>query len=447
MQITKNFLRRLQLRGFGKSEDGSAMVLVALALASLMLMAGMGIDVGYLRYQKEQMQKAADAGAMAAASALVYNGNYVTSATNDTTANGFAPTTTVVGGLCSPTGSDICVAVNNPPQTPGDPFFNQAGYVEVIVSQPRPTFFMRVGGWNSVAVSSRAVATTTSSASGCMYVMDQNPSDSGTLQIDGKVGVSAPNCAIYVDTPNSNSIVKNGTSGSIEGSYIGTVGGDNINGNFTFTCEWNAPGAPCPATQIVPFQDPFVNVPSPTAQACGTGVRVGNTFSPGAYCGGISLTGNGNYTFLPGQYTIMNGFSVGGNVQVSGSGVLFYLTGNSTNPYGGISFGSNTVVSFTAETTGPQAGILFFQDRSICNPASLSCAQSHTNESTFNGNGGNSFSGAFYFPTTSLVYSGTPSLSDSAILVGYTMEFNGNAQLNNNYLSGQSPLRTALLVE
>src|SRR5271165_927560 len=98
VQLSSNLLGKLRLRHFGKSEDGQAMVIAALGLLGLLMMAGLGVDVGYLRYQKEQMQKAADAGALAAASAIIYNGNYVNAATNDTKANGFTAGQVVVGG-------------------------------------------------------------------------------------------------------------------------------------------------------------------------------------------------------------------------------------------------------------------------------------------------------------------------------------------------------------
>ena len=43
--------------------------MVVLAMTALLIdEAGLGVDVGYLRYQKQQMQKAADTGAIAGAS-------------------------------------------------------------------------------------------------------------------------------------------------------------------------------------------------------------------------------------------------------------------------------------------------------------------------------------------------------------------------------------------
>ena len=49
-------------------------MLAALGMVVLMMMAGLGVDVGYLKYQKQQMQKAADAGALAGATALINYG-------------------------------------------------------------------------------------------------------------------------------------------------------------------------------------------------------------------------------------------------------------------------------------------------------------------------------------------------------------------------------------
>lgn len=63
-------MRRLRL--FRKADEGQVLVLTALALLALMLIAGLGIDVGFLRNQKHQMQKPSDAVARTVAPELVY---------------------------------------------------------------------------------------------------------------------------------------------------------------------------------------------------------------------------------------------------------------------------------------------------------------------------------------------------------------------------------------
>ena len=69
-----------RLRQFGSTDERQAPVLtvIALALVALMLMTGLGVDAGTLRYEKQQMHKAADAGA----SALICGGQIPVAAQN-----------------------------------------------------------------------------------------------------------------------------------------------------------------------------------------------------------------------------------------------------------------------------------------------------------------------------------------------------------------------------
>jgi len=458
MRPSKNLLRKLRLRHLGKSEEGQALVLAGLALVTLVMMAGLGVDIGYLRYQKGQMQKAADAGALAAASALLYNGNYVNAATSDTGANGFTPATIVNNGFCSPSGTTICVAVNSPPLTPGDPFLGAQGYVEVIVNQPQSTFFLPIAGYRTVNVTSRAVATSVATASGCVYATDPND-DAATLVIDSGASVSAPSCAMYVESNSSNAL-QNNSGNKVTGSYIGVVG-TGVAGS-DFSCQWNAPGAACPQTSMAQFVDPLSNLPAPAIQpGCQQKILNGDgsfTFPAGTYCNGISIPGittigpgAGKYYFGPGLITVEGGMSVSNNALgyptlISNSGgTLFYLTGPN---YTGLNIGAGVNVQLNPETTGAQAGILFFQDRSIPvqsppQPNFFSGAGNNT------GSGQNNYSGVFYFPTTKLSYAGRvlPSLANSIILVAWQVEFTGSAQLNAKVPASLPPLGSGVLVE
>lgn len=124
--MTKLFAIR-RFRQFGKADEGQAPVLIALALVVLMPIAGLGLDVAFLRYQKQQMQKAADAGANAGASELVYGAPAlaVVAPRNDTAADGFADDN-----------SGTTVTANNPPQS--GPFIHNTECVEVIIAQAHP---------------------------------------------------------------------------------------------------------------------------------------------------------------------------------------------------------------------------------------------------------------------------------------------------------------------
>ena len=410
------------------------MVLTALGMIVLLLMAGLGVDVGYLRYQKQQMQKAADAGALAGAAAVIaYSGGVaqqqiITAARADAAANGFTDGQ-----------NGISVTVNHPPLTNNDPFLNDPRYVEVIVAQQRPTFFMRLLGYRSVNVASRAVATSVGSGSGCFYALD--PTDPHTFVVDAGSTISS-NCGVLIAS-SSTSAFEAGAGANVTARSIGVVG----------DCD----GAGCgglstqPTNNIAPFTDPLANVPSPPAPSPGcykTGFTVtGGTahLDPaGNYCGGINLTG-GTITLSPGTYYLVGGgLNVSANATVTGSGVTFFNTAGNGYSYEPINLigSSNTNISAPVDAGNSLAGILIFQDRSIRN---------NTAQNIVDASNGQVFTGTLYFPTTALKYRGAPLLLNPyELLIAWKLEFQGRTQINNHYdtlPNGASPIRNATLVE
>jgi Flp pilus assembly protein TadG len=421
------------------SEEGQALVLGALGMVVLMMMAGLGVDVGYLKYQKQQMQKAADAGALAGATALINYGQSVgqtqiiKAGRSDAGANGFT------NGQ-----NGISVTVNNPPKTNGDPFQGNAKYVEVIVSQVRPTFFMRLAGYNSINVSSRAVATAVGSGSGCMYSLD--PTDGNTFTLQSAAQISS-NCGILVGSSSGTALNILGTVNTT--ASVGVVGECQGSDCQTLISENEL-------TQgIAPFTDPLANLPPPSVPGCTypTTQYVTNlhaTLNQGGYCGGIVILTSGTVTFSPGTY-----FLEGGGMQVIGSptfitgppsgsanGVTFYNMSGAGGPYLPITMSGTPTGSLVAPTSGPLAGILFFQDRSV--------QYSPSNGSVINGLGGAVYTGTFYFPTTALTYRGAKALDPYELMVAWQLTFTGNTTIENNYSQlsdGASPIANATLVE
>ncbi|MGA3055551.1 MAG: pilus assembly protein TadG-related protein [Candidatus Korobacteraceae bacterium] len=420
--------QKQNLKRFGRTDEGQALVLTALALVVLMLMAGMGVDIGYLRYQKQQMQKAADAGAIAGAAALIYSGSasqITNAAWNDTSANGFT------NGQ-----SGVTVTVNNPPQTVGDPYYNQAGYVEVIVAQAWPTFFMRVAGLDSVMVRGRAVASALGSAPGCIFITEP----SGTFTDSGSAKVLSQ-CTILI---NSSSTPAFNISGSaiIQARSIGIVGGWMESGS--------AQVSPPPVTGIAPFSDPLAGLPEPAIGTCTTQQQIWSgsqtgTLSGGTFCGGINISGSAHVTFSPGTYILDGGgLNISGAATGVGTEVTFYNTADPSHSYGPINLSGSSSTSFSAPTSGSLAGILFFQDRSIPTTAP---------GSIISGSGGQVYTGALYFPTTSVNYSGSSTLGTSpyTLIVAYSLTLSGSTTyINDDYSSlpgGVSPIHAAVLAE
>jgi len=433
----KIHLPKRRLSEFNKAEEGQAVVMTALALVGLLLMAGLGLDVGYLRYEKQQMQKAADAGAVAAASAKIYGGNYTVAGKNDTAANGFKD------------GQDgITVAVNIPPNTPGDPFLGNKNYVEVIVTQPQPTFFMRVGGFNSVNVSSRAVASMYGSPAGCIYVLD--PADPDTYTATGTITLSSA-CGLLVDSANTKAFKDNGGA-CTQATGITLVGGVDVD-----ACS--QPPQSGIVTGVAPFSDPLSYLQPPSFNGCDqTGLHINKdtAIGPGVYCGGIQVSSGINVTLASGLYVLNGGgfkMSGGGSLTGDPAGVMFYNTGtgNGSKKYGTIDIEgvNNTfltaspVDTTTGANAGMLAGILFFDDRNassyISNPVNIITGGSSAN-----------ISGALYFPSTALQYSGGTTQTAYTVVVAWQLTIAGNATFNDDYSDlpgGGSPIHAAVLAE
>src|ERR1700674_5644938 len=72
MKFVSNTLRRVSLRRSG--ERGQILVLATLLLASLVAMGGLAVDVGFFLHEKQHVQNAVDAGALAGAQFLPADG-------------------------------------------------------------------------------------------------------------------------------------------------------------------------------------------------------------------------------------------------------------------------------------------------------------------------------------------------------------------------------------
>ena len=402
---------------------GQVMVLICVSMVALMGMIGVVADFSFMQHQRNMMQTAADSAAMAGAQELNY-GDVAAAGKADAARNGYTDGA-----------SSVTVTMNNPPST--GPNAANAGFVEAIVSKPEPTYFMRVLGVATLTVSARAVAYE-GSGPNCIYVL--NPVASGAMSSNGNANVQS-GCGLLVDSSSSSAITAVGNV-TINAPAIGVVGNYSAGSNVTLT--------PTPKTGVIAASDPLSSVQAPTVGSCahtnfrltGNSGSVGAPYAlyPGTYCGGISVNGNAWLHFNAGTYVLAGGgMSISSNTVMSGTGVTFYDT-TGTGGYGPISINGNAGVSFSAPTSGPLAGILFFQDRTI--PTSAA-------GSTISGNSTSTFDGAVYFPTTMVTFTGNSSTSGYSIVVAYELVVSGNSTVGSNYtsLTGGSPIKGTVLAE
>jgi hypothetical protein len=400
-----------------RKQAGQALVLAAMGLTLFILAAGLGIDMGFLRYQKRLQQSAADSAAIAGAAEIPFSGcstGNCPGATTDSASNGFIDGT-----------DNVTVTVYSPPND--GPHAGLAGYVEVLVTKIQPTFFVKIAGVNSATVTARAVAYLSGNFQNCMYALG-----TGNGGITNNGDVSAPSCGIM-----SNHNVRTTGGGSLTAREIGAVGTASGNNH------------PTPKTGIVPAADPLSYLQPPATGGClagGAGNVNGTTpviLNPGNYCGGISIANTQNVTFNPGVYTITGGgLTFAGSGTVSGTGVTFYIGASG----GAVSVNKPPVpptptqtINVSAPTTGTDAGILFYQD-----PGNTSAA-------TITGTSNSQLEGALYFPSAQLTINGTGGNAAYTIAVAKSLQLGNTSALifpsNFASLPNGSPIKNAILVE
>jgi hypothetical protein len=144
-----------------QSEAGAFILVLAICMPVLLAFLGLAFDASYMYFYKRRMQTAADAGAIAGAQELNRGSAAATvAARKDTALNRFTH------------GSDgINVTVNSPPVS--GPRTGDASFVEVIITQARPTWFLKIVGAQSATVRARAVGGLVGS-DGCVYALNRD---------------------------------------------------------------------------------------------------------------------------------------------------------------------------------------------------------------------------------------------------------------------------------
>ncbi len=407
-----------------ESSKGFVAITMAFSLLALCAFVGLAVDLGYFRYIKRDMQNAADAAAIGAAMAIANSESGEALGRADSARNGYTH------------GADgIVVSVNNPPA--GGSFAGNNGYVQAVITQPQPTFFMGVVSFNSVDIAASATAYVQESGSGCIYVLDPTAKLAMTLTGGSTLDVG---CDIYVNSDHPNDALNVGSASTINASGISVVGGTDIHPDASVT--------PDPVTGVTPQVDPLSHIPEPTVGECDytsefvvdSGTQV---LDPGVYCGGIKVASEGTLAiFNPGEYILMTkGLLVKGGANAQGDGVTFFATYTEEYSFLGYNVTGGSTTVLTAPTSGPRAGMLFMTDRRVYN----------TKQNHIGGHSNTVIDGTIYMPGTPLVYNGGSTGSGNyTILVSSTLEIGGGSVINSNYgglPSGESIIRVGVLVE
>lgn len=403
-----NFIKRLL-----KDKRGNALVIGGAALPFLVGAAGLATDTVQWVLWKRQLQRAADSAAFAGVYARSAGDSASDAVATDLNNNNQAKNASKVSLLSGYPSISYPTSVN----------YTYGVKVDLAIQQ-------------TLSFSSLFLSTApTITASATAGLVDQGNYCGWALKKSGGAGItiggsSSTNlgCPIISNSNANPSIATNGTSYSFvapEATGAGSLP-SSING----------------VTTLKPYhmqmQDPYAGKYStsvPSDANCGNlnqgkYTKNGQTWLKSYESGKVCYSGNNGFKFSGGTYYLDPGtyyldstdFDTTGGTTLYGTGVTIILTG--TTP-GSVSTNGNSTIQLSAptSTTSPYYKMLFIQ----ASNATLN------NDNTINGNATSSFDGAFYFPSGQVSFTGSSGAATKcAMVVGYTLVFTGNTNLQNN---------------
>ncbi len=401
---TSNSVQRKRGRVFAcifeylRNRNGNIATSFAVAIPVFLAFSGGVIDYSVALKTRSTMQAAADAAALGAARELrMANPNAQIIAD--------VARTLAVANLGSLADAQVQAATDN-----------NFTYVQVQIDKDIPSSFGPLSPFGASHVQVQARARLRAGTATCMLALDS--STSSTLGLDA-ASLRAPECAVY-----SNAAVFDGLAltngGKISARFICSAGGaTGSSSGYTPT-----PRLDCPA-----LKDPFASRAQPAADVCTTTNLIvsggSRTLTPGVYCGGLKITTGAAVTLSPGVYVLKNGpLVVDKQSSLTADGAGFFLTGANAV----LAIDDTTTVNMKAPSSGPLAGMLFFEDRSV------PVGQTHL----FGSRNAPQLLGTFY-------------LSRNKLVVGYAPTTPGTAIANCNNIpnfQGQCPpLATSLATQ
>ncbi len=422
-----------------RRERGQVLPLATLLIILLLSMVGFSMETGLAYYMRQSAHAAAESAAMATVLAAMssVSGSSVTCSSGATgtqcsstatscPSSPATPPTNNIGNGClyakqngfTEGGSTtIKITANNTSPPPNNPNVTVLYWAQATVATRQPQLFSALFSNSGLFTGALATAAIVSNGtpSGCIYVL--NATAQRAFDVEGSEVQTT--CGIYVNSSNSVALYIGGNppggagTPAISASSVSIVGNYQNGGQGTIV--------PSPLTGQTAASDPLASLPEPSPGSC-TATNYNwsqgtTTLSPGTYCGGIHISG-GNVTFSAGEYIMLGGGLTidSASTTVTGSGVSFYNTSNSSYSYGTLTISGQPNVTFSAPTSGTYEGIFFFTDR----------AQTSTSQNQINGATTATIQGTIYMPTVPLLYTGESSTGTYTGLVVNTLEINGS---------------------
>ncbi len=344
---------------FFDNEDGSFLIIFAFILPVLLLVVGGTIDYSSALRERTKLQGVADAAAILGGKDLTVAGGDIKRVKAVTEAF-----------IEMRFGTELKKEVNV------DPDLLQ---VEVILRKAPESFFGSTYGLAARAgvIAVRSMTQIVGDPNLCVLALD-GTADS-TLALEKKAKLTANGCAVFSNSVHKKGLVSSSAS-KLKADIICTAGGYQ-GGRKMFDPQ---PVSDCPT-----FDDPLTSRHMPEVPPCVTGGALvdtsqragfqtsqgvrgstdpkksgdgegGQTLSPGAYCGGLTITDNVVVTLEKGNYFFIDGpLIVEGGATLKGTEVSLLFKGNDAR----LHFAEDSTIALGAPEDGQMAGILIYESR------------------------------------------------------------------------------------
>lgn len=423
-----------RVRAAVRRRKGTIIVLVAVSLSVILAFVAIAIDGGYLLEHRRTAQSTADAAALAAAESLFRNYPRQRGLDPDGAARSAAMAIAAANGFTND-GTNTTVEVRTSPAVysggpnAGSPL--PKGHVEVSVQYNQQRYFSAIFGAGSIPVPARAVARGNWDPSHVgIHVLDLHAS--AALTATGESYVTVRGARVIVNSDAADAATS--TGGTLTADRFDITGGTSVSGNSGGFYGDIHFGDPEP--------DPLRNVPAPVISEYAEGsrgpIQLSNgsrTLSPGVYHGGISVSGRGNLTLLPGIYIMDGGgFSFTGQGSLYAGEVMIYNA--PSGPSHNVDISGTGSIFMSPPQSGIYKGLTLFQDRTATNPMSVS------------GGGDMDITGTFYAANAQLTVSGGGDSQVGSQYISRYLKIAGNGGLRIDYDPNQAiPRRILGLVE
>ena len=376
IKLTGRILR--QLRRILPDQRGNVAMVVAAVFPLLLAAAGLAVDGVEWVMQKRQIQAAADGAAMAGVYGLIASEDL------DNTVNRSINQTVTVPGTAS------IQAIQRPPGRDSDPFA-----VNVKIAAPAYMTFSRMFMKHPTVISAEATATVVKNGHYCAFALGAMDDEPGlVLRPDSDVQAD---CGVTTNATSKRSLEAQGAS-TIEAKALRSY---SSLGDFKAAIKSGI------REHALLQDDPLGDTDPPLVPNTGCANVTINpdaqetALDPGCY-GNMNL--NGPVRLQNGEYILNRGtFIVGEHGHVECDACTIFLTSDSaaTEPgsIGKVKIASDATVKMSATREGPDAGILFYQDRHAATDLP-------GDENRLGGGNFSKLNGLIYFPSQTVYVDG-----------------------------------------